>query len=404
VSATPVWPAQVRRVVLVVPRVPEASGGAVVAETYAEMFASAGLDVEVISLYPGTREASFVPTVVIRRERLHRRPVIRGGAPAWQRGWLLPVVAFKRLDRALALRRFRRRMEGYSSDTLVVFTHVAGLALLQEAGLHWPPDRPVLIGQEHSPFIGMAEEPALRGLIERHFADVDGFTALSNADAKEFAAILPVPCFALPNPVSLTGVDAGSALEASGHPDRVAVSLGRYVDEKQLDLMIAAFAAVTSAPELRHWRLELYGWGPEQERLEEAIVESGAADRITLEGSIDDVRPVLARASCNLLTSRNEGFGMSVLEAAQCGVPSVAFGSAPGLVELLTTVHGRTVLPSGDQQAFETALREVLSDEPALAERGAQARAGAQAYSREAVFAAWCTILDRTLAARAGVR
>jgi glycosyltransferase involved in cell wall biosynthesis len=92
---------------------------------------------------------------------------------------------------------------------------------------------------------------------------------------------------------------------------------------------------------------------------------------------------------------------MSVLEAAQCGVPSVAFGSAPGLVELLTTVHGRTVLPSGDQQAFETALREVLGDEPALAARGAQARAGARAYSREAVFAAWCTILSSAAADRA---
>ncbi len=182
----------------------------------------------------------------------------------------------------------------------------------------------------------------------------------------------------------------------------MAVSLGRYVDEKQLDLMIGAFAAVTRAPELRHWRLELYGWGPEEERLEAAIVEADAEERIRLMGSVDDVRPVLARASCNLLTSRNEGFGMSVLEAAQCGVPSVAFGSAPGLVELLTAVHGRTVLPSGDQQAFETALREVLGDEPALAARGAQARAGARAYSREAVFAAWCTILGRAAADRAG--
>lgn len=394
------WPPELRRVVLVAPRMPEASGGAVVAETYAQMFAAAGLEVEIISLYPGTRAASYAPTVVIRRERLHRQPVIRGSAAVWQRLWLLPLVAFKRVDRTLALRRFRHRMASYSSDTVVVFTHVAGLALLDEAGHRWRPDRPLLIGQEHSPFIGLPEEPPLRGLIVRHFAHVDAFTALSRADAQEFAAILPVPCFALPNPVSLTGVDGPSALEATG--DRVAVSLGRYVDEKQLDLMIGAFAAVTRAPELRHWRLELYGWGPEEERLEAAIVEADAEERIRLMGSVDDVRPVLARASCNLLTSRNEGFGMSVLEAAQCGVPSVAFGSAPGLVELLTAVHGRTVLPSGDQQAFETALREVLGDEPALAARGAQARAGARAYSREAVFAAWCTILGRAAADRAG--
>lgn len=382
--------------VLVAPRVPESSGGAVVTETYAEMFASAGLDVDVVSLYPGTREAAFQPTVVIRRERLHRHPAVRGTSGVWRRASRLPLLVFKRVDRTLALRRFRRKMAGYSSDTLVVFTHVAGLALLREAGFRWPVDRPLLVGQEHSPFVGLAEQPPLRGLITHYFAEVDAFTALSTADALEFRTILPVPCFALPNPVSLT-ISADEGGPTIGGGERVAVSLGRFVEEKQLDVMIRAFATATSAAALRHWKLELYGWGPEAERLEAAIVEAGVADRVRLMGNVDDVRPVLLRASCNLLTSRNEGFGMTVLEAAQCGVPSIAFGSAPGLVELMATVHGRIVLPSGDEHAFATALRELLSDEPALAARGVRARAGAAAYSREAVFDRWGEILTDVL-------
>lgn len=395
------WPPHVRRVVIVAPRVPEASGGAVVAEAYARMFAGAGLGVEMVSLYPGTRNAWYTPTVVIRRELLHKRPVIRGGAGAWRRLWLLPVVAFKRVDRTLALRRFKRKMAGYTSDTLVVFTHVLGLSLLREGGFEWPPGRPLLIGQHHSPFVDLEEEPHIRDLIARHFAHMDAFTALSVVDAQEFATILPVPCFALPNPVSLSDVGP-SRNEAVGETedvaggrkgDAVAVSLARYAPDKRLDLMIRAFARATHDPSLRHWRLELYGSGPEQGRLEAAIAESGASDRIALMGSVDDVRPVLARAACNLLTSSNEGFGMSVLEAAQYGLPSIAFGSAAGVVELLTTVHGRVVLPSGDEDAFVAALREELSDERALAARGARARAGAAAYSHEAVLAKWVEIL-----------
>jgi glycosyltransferase involved in cell wall biosynthesis len=399
-TAPPGWPPQVRRVVIVAPRVPEASGGAVVAEAYARMFEGAGLDVEMVSVYPGTRSAWYTPTVVIRRELLHKRPVIRGGAGAWRRLWLLPVVAFKRVDRTLALRRFKRKMAGYSSDTLVVFTHVLGLALLRESGFEWPDDRPLLIGQHHSPFVDLDEEPHTRDLIARDFGDVDAFTALSTADAEEFATILPVPCFGLPNPISLSvepspGQGAGEpSNEKAGARQRVAVSLARYSPDKRLDIMIRAFALATHGPTLRHWRLELYGSGPEQDRLEAVIAESGASDRIALMGSIDDVRPVLATAAVNLLTSFNEGFGMSVLEAAQYAVPSIAFGSAPGVVELLTTVHGRIVLPSGDESAFVAALADELSDERALAQRGVRARAGAAAYSHEAVLARWIEILN----------
>ncbi len=393
------WPARIRRVVVVAPRVPEASGGAVVAETYAEMFAGAGLDVEVLSIHPGTRTASFTPTVVIRREQLHRGPVLRGDRGAWGRVRGLGLVAFKRVDRLLLMRRYRRRMERYGPETLIVFTHVTGLSLLRETGFAWPADRPLLVGQYHSPYVSLDDDTGLRDSMVREYAAVDVFTALSASDAERFAEILPVPCVALPNPVSLTDVD-----DVTGQRETLAVALARYSGEKQLDLMVRAFAAATASSDLRPWRLELYGWGPEREKLAAAIVACGASDRISLEGSVDDVRPVLARASANLLTSRYEGFGMSVLEAAQCGVPSIAFGCTPGLVELMTTVHGRVVLPPDDESAYVEALRECLGDESALAERGARASRGATAYSRDAVLARWTSLVHAALEGLEGRR
>jgi glycosyltransferase involved in cell wall biosynthesis len=389
------WPESVRRVVVVAPRVPEASGGAVVAETYAEMFAAAGLEVEVISIHPGTRGASFTPTVVMRREELHRGPVLRGGHGPWGRVRGLGLLAFKRVDRALLMRRYRRRMASYGRETLMVFTHVTGLSLLRETGFEWSTDRPLLVGQYHSPYASVDEDPELRAGLLREYATVDVVAALSAADAASFAEVLPVPCVAMPNPTSLDDADT-----TAGAKEPLAVALARYSKEKQLDLMIRAFAEATAPEELRHWRLELYGWGPEREVLEAAILASGATERITLMGAVDDVRPVLGRASVNLLTSRLEGFGMSVLEAAQCGVPSIAFGCTPGLVELLTAVHGRMVLPPDDEAAYVDALRECLGDEPALAERGVRAAQGVTAYSREAALDRWASLVGDLVGAR----
>ena len=129
---------------------------------------------------------------------------------------------------------------------------------------------PLLIGQEHSPFVGLAEEPPLRGLIVRDFAHVDAFTALSSADAEEFAAILPVPCFALPNPVSLTEVNGAGAPDATetGWRSRWAATrreAARPDDRGLRSRHPRARAAALAA--------EGYGWGPEEDRLAAVIAE-----------------------------------------------------------------------------------------------------------------------------------
>lgn len=397
-TGTDAWPSEIRRVVIVAFRFPEASGGAVVVGSYARMFEGAGLDVEVISLYPGTRTSQPEPTVVLRREGLQRRPVI-AGRRGWRRLVRLPLVAFKRADRVQALRRYRRRMESYGPETMVVFTHVVPLTVLLESGVVWRRERPVLVGQHHSAFSSLDDEPRLRDQMRRDLVGLDGFVALSTQDAQQFARLLDLTCYAVPNPTSLEGCDASVARAARA--PALAVAIARYSPEKQLDLLVRAFADATSHDPLRHWRLELYGWGPEEQALRREIVRVGASDRVRLMGEVVDVRPVLAGASCNLLSSRSEGFGLTILEAAQCGVPSLAFACSAGLTELLENVHGIAVPPSGGERAFAAALREALSSPHALAERGRRARVGAAAYAPEAVLGTWAGIARSLLSERA---
>ena len=117
------------------------------------------------------------------------------------------------------MRRYRRYMGSLGPETLVLFTHVAPLALLMDAGFNWGRSRPVLVGQHHSPFDSIEEDPVLGERIVRLFSHVDGFVALTPEDAAHFGQVLPVPCYALPNPARAApdGTPRGPGGATGGH-------------------------------------------------------------------------------------------------------------------------------------------------------------------------------------------
>jgi glycosyltransferase involved in cell wall biosynthesis len=69
----------------------------------------------------------------------------------------------------------------------------------------------------------------------------------------------------------------------------------------------------------------IFGDGPELEAVHAAVARHGAQDYIDTPGFVDEdtVQDTLARATCLLMPSTREGYGMIVIEAAAKGVPSV---------------------------------------------------------------------------------
>jgi glycosyltransferase involved in cell wall biosynthesis len=113
--------------------------------------------------------------------------------------------------------------------------------------------------------------------------------------------------------------DAGAA---QPRPPLV-VFAGRHIPEKRVDALPAVIAAARhQVPGLRGLIL---GDGPERPRVLRAIADAGMQDVIDAPGfvSADEVHRALAQASCHVLPSRREGYGMVVIEAAASGTPTV---------------------------------------------------------------------------------
>jgi glycosyltransferase involved in cell wall biosynthesis len=76
--------------------------------------------------------------------------------------------------------------------------------------------------------------------------------------------------------------------------------------------------------------------------------------------------------------SRSEGFSLAVIEAASCGVPSVAF-AAGGLAETVADGETGLLVPAGDTAAMADKVLLLAQDPPALRLLGGKARERAAA-------------------------
>ncbi|HST49730.1 glycosyltransferase family 4 protein [Jatrophihabitans sp.] len=190
-----------------------------------------------------------------------------------------------------------------------------------------------------------------------------------------------------------------SAAARSGTP-RVVV-LGRLVPHKRVEIVIRAAAALRERfPDLG---VDIVGQGWWAGELAALARRLGVEDIVTFHGFVDEQAKadLLARAWVGALPSVKEGWGLSVVEAASHGTPSIAFSRAGGLAESI--LDGQTgVLVDGDEDAYIASLAGLLADRERCAVLGRHARAYASEFSWDATAATFSRVLaevtGRTLA------
>ena len=373
----------------VVPRFPDTSGGATVVENLTTAFRQRGITVDVVSIYPGSKNQEGTSPrgeddviTVLEREDLHQHPVSTSRGPLRA----APLALFKRWDRWRQLSALRRTMATLPANSVVIFTHVLGKMMVDESGFQRSPTGPLFVGQHHSSFASLEDEPWLREALPKHFADCDAFVALSDEDAASFGSLLDVPCVAIPNP-------APEGRTLSTQSTKRAVALARLSHEKQIPLMVRLFAAAITVPEADGWSLAIYGDGVERPQVAEAVERSGMSTRIELAGVVDDSATALSDASLNLLTSSLEGFGMTILEAACSGIPSIAFDCSEGVRSQLEDGAGYLV-PASDETAYVEALRAAMTNDEERARRADRALTRSRSYDPAIITARWVGLFN----------
>ncbi|HEX2249372.1 MAG TPA: glycosyltransferase family 4 protein [Gemmatimonadales bacterium] len=163
--------------------------------------------------------------------------------------------------------------------------------------------------------------------------------------------------------------------------------VGRLKRYKGIGLALDALAlARRQRPDLR---MEIAGIGDYRVELERQVARLELHRAVTFHGFVSEERKIdlMRWAWANVFPSPKEGWGITVIEAAACGTPSLA-SESPGLRDSVR--HGETgfLIPHGDVAGLAARMLE-LADSPVLVARlGERARRFAESLTWERTAAA----------------
>jgi glycosyltransferase involved in cell wall biosynthesis len=351
--------------------------------------------VEVVSVYrrrPGPR-LPLDPRVrlrVLSDERVPRLPTSEPDGRLERGLGRLPSVLVpwsERRHRSFSARtdlRLARYLRGLDGGVLVATR--PGLAV---ATARWAPSGVVRVAQEH---VFLANHPrALRRAIRRTYGRLDAVVTLTERDAVDYRALLGSTAGAGTRVACIpSGVPSTRA--RSTHGRKVVVAAGRLVPAKGFDRLVPAFAAVSA----RHpdWSLRIYGTGCERSLLEGLVHRHGLERSVQLMGYAGHLDEELAEASVFVLSSRNEGFPMVLLEAMSVGVPVVSFDCRNGPADLVTDGVDGLLVPQGDVVGLAEAMCRLIEAPGWRREMGQAALATAATYAPHRMAARWEELLS----------
>ena len=184
----------------------------------------------------------------------------------------------------------------------------------------------------------------------------------------------------VPNGVDLDRLTP--AADDGRFPEPTILYLGRLKRYKGVDLILRAVARLREKG--TPVRLLIAGQGDYEGRLQDLQSRLGIGDMGRFLGYVPEEEKIrlLQQSWIHVLTSPKEGWGISILEAAACGTPTIASNS-PGLRDAVLDGETGLLVPHGDVHALSEALSGLLKNAQARREMGVAARIFAEDFTWE---------------------
>ena len=336
-----------------------------------------------------------------RCPRASRAPAVRFTC-TWPGGFPTPLFQSTPHDLAITSRILEVHRER-GLDVIhahYALPHAVSAILARDAARH-DPERtaPRVVTTLHGTDITLVgNDPSYAPLTEHILLASDAVTAVSHDLARrtneDFCTqTRPCPIEVLPNFVDVEHFSPKTT--AKSFPEGpVAVHVSNFRAVKRVPWLVEAFARASQGIDAH---LILIGDGPELAACRQVAREKEILDRVTFLGARDALPGLLAPATVFCLTSREESFGLSSLEAMACGTPVVAT-RVGGVEEVVENGRNGILVEADDAQGYARALRELLTDPERARTLGEQARRRAvECFAREAVVPRYEALYTRLL-------
>jgi len=205
---------------------------------------------------------------------------------------------------------------------------------------------------------GSGPQPYYKYLCENR-SEFDGIVMLTEEARKDFELLYGNTgnIFVIPHPYP----HEISRVDFNKRDNTKAVVVARLDPFKQIELTIDIFDSVVK--KLPDAILEIYGRGPEEEKLRDRIKKLGLEKNITLMGYTDKPLVAFNAAVLSIMTSKAEGFGLTLMESICNGCPAFAFDIKYGPSEIIEDGRTGFLFPRFDVEKFATKVVAYFKDE-----------------------------------------
>lgn len=165
--------------------------------------------------------------------------------------------------------------------------------------------------------------------------------------------------------------------------------------QKRLSLALKIWKEVKKTPSSNGWILNIVGHGP-NENLYRDIIKYEKIPDVYLLGK-QQPKSFYKEASIFLMTSKSEGWGLTLTEAQQFGVVPIAFNSYAALEEIVTDGVDGVVIPECDKTMYAQKLLNLMENEEERELMAQNAIKNCKRFSLGKIANKWWILINRDI-------
>ena len=226
------------------------------------------------------------------------------------------------------------------------------------------------------------------------FRTADGFV-FQTSDARDYYKLPNHKITAIiPNPI--LKLDEISKYNRVDNRDKVIVSVGRLIKQKNHKLLIEAFSEIKN--KFPEYKLIIWGEGSERVDLEKSIRELNLLDSVFLPGANSNIIEAIHTASIFVLSSEYEGMPNALMEAMALGIPCIS-SNCPcgGPRELISDGVNGYLFPVNNKKELVKKMMLLLGSEETQIAFSQNARIIRERYSDNVVCKKWMTLFEEVI-------
>lgn len=174
--------------------------------------------------------------------------------------------------------------------------------------------------------------------------------------------------------------------------NRIVLNIGRYTDDKKQLTLLHIWKSIKETDRL-NWVLNIVGSGELGEQLKNFIDANNLNESVLLLQPRANVEDFYMNSSIFALTSRSEGFGMVLLEAAGFGLPLISFDCPSGPRDIINDDNG-FLITENDISSYKNKLVEMMSDKLLLERLSSGSLNTSRDWSDEKITKIWEGIFE----------